>query len=188
MPRDDLFTHIHKALRKGLFDVTVRAGATDWDDPVDVAALRAQWRPLRTLLDGHTAHEDTHVFRVLDGHDTTVLDAVEADHERLDAALAALDVAMERAVTVPDPVTGLEAYRRLALFVAAYLPHIHAEETTVMASIWAQCTDEEIAVARAGLMAEISPQDRALSLELMLGAVDPATRRALEGAVAAAAG
>ena len=30
LTRDDLFTTIHKALRKGLFDVTVRAGATDW--------------------------------------------------------------------------------------------------------------------------------------------------------------
>ena len=28
--RDDLFTHIHKALRLALFDVTARAGRTDW--------------------------------------------------------------------------------------------------------------------------------------------------------------
>ena len=30
LSRVDLFTDIHKALRKGLFDLSAQAGATDW--------------------------------------------------------------------------------------------------------------------------------------------------------------
>ena len=63
--RDDLFTHIHKGLRLGLFELTISAGATDWTDPSEVAALEAQWRPLLNFLHSHTRHEDDHILRVL---------------------------------------------------------------------------------------------------------------------------
>ena len=179
MSRDDLFTTIHKGLRMGLFDLTVQAGRTDWDDPLAVAELHDRWRALRSLLDGHSHHEDHHIFRLLDAHDATALVAVEADHVALDLQLSDLDTCMDTAFTTPGPALGLEAYRTLSLFVAAYLVHIHREETSVMASIWRQCTDEEIAAARAGFMAEITPDHLALSLELMLDAAEPATRAVL---------
>jgi hypothetical protein len=187
MARDDLFTPIHKALRKGLFDVSIQTGSTDWTDPADVERLAACWRPLRQLLHSHAHHEDHHIFRVLDAHDDSVLAEVEADHDALDRQLADLDASLEAAFAAPEPLAGLDVYRQLALFVAAYLPHIHREETEVMASIWRQCTDEEIAAARAGFMAEITPEDRTLTLELMLPAVDPATRAAIVGGVVATA-
>lgn len=187
MSRDDLFTTIHKGLRKGLFDLTVQAGRTDWDDPLAVAELHDRWRALRSLLDGHSHHEDHHIFRLLDTHDATALVAVEADHVDLDRQLADLDALMDAAFTTPGPAMGLEAYRSLSVFVAAYLVHIHREETEVMESIWRQCTDEEIAVARAGFMAEITPDHLALSLELMLDAAEPTTRAALLARVPTAA-
>jgi hypothetical protein len=74
---------------------------------------------------------------------------------------------------------GLELYRDLARFTAAYLTHMHDEETRVMGRIWACCTDEEIAGARQRLMAGMSPQVQALSLEYTLPALDGPTRMAL---------
>jgi hypothetical protein len=71
--------------------------------------------------------------------------------------------------------------------VAAYLPHLHDEETTVMNRIWATCTDDELAATRAAFMAEITPEERALSMELMLPALDPVTRDELVKRIASMA-
>lgn len=186
MSRDDLFTSIHKGLRKGLFDLTVQAGRADWNDPGEVADLSRRWHAIRSLLDGHSEHEDRHIFRLLDAHDATALIPVEADHVALARRLAELDTCFDAAFATPGPALGLDAYRALALFVAAYLSHIHREETAVMRSIWQQCSDDEIAGARAGFMADITPDHMALSRELMLEAVEPATRTALMARTAAA--
>ena len=76
--------------------------------------------------------------------------------------------------------SGLDLYRDLARFVAAYLTHMHDEETRVMGRIWACCTDEEIAGARQRFMADMSPQVQVLSVEYILPALDGPTRKALE--------
>jgi hypothetical protein len=82
---------------------------------------------------------------------------------------------------------GLDLYRDLARFVAAYLMHMHDEETRVMGCIWACCTDEEIASAWQRFMAGMSPQVQVLSLEYTLPALDGPTRMALEARLKAPA-
>ena len=148
--RDDLFTYIHKGLRLGLFDITVQAGRTDWADPAQVTDLGEHWHGLLTLLRAHGDHEDRHILRLLDSHDPFATEPTADQH------------------------------RDLARFVAAYLTHMHDEETRVMGRIWACCTDEEIAGARQRFMADMSPQVRALSIEYILPALDGPTRMALE--------
>ncbi|MQY07451.1 hemerythrin domain-containing protein [Actinomadura macrotermitis] len=177
MERDDLFTLIHKALRRGLFLVTMRAGATDWTDPEQVAGLQAEWRPLLALLRVHTEHEDEHILRVLDPYEHAATDVIADQHRDLDDLLEHLAESFDKAPG--DPAAGLDLYRDLARFVAAYLPHLHEEETGVMPRIWAHCTDAEIAAARAAFMAATPPGVQATTLELVLPAVDPATRAAL---------
>ena len=184
MTRDDLFTTIHKALRKGLFDVTIRAGATDWSDPTDVIAFRSQWRPLLDLLRSHSRHEDTHVLPLLTGQDPGVTAATAEQHDDLEGLLDYLAERIDAACLAHDPALGLEVYRELARYVAGYLTHLHFEETEVMPQIWASCTDDEIAVARAGLLAEITPDERAFTMRLLMPAIDPLTRAALQPAIA----
>ena len=187
MPRDDLFTHIHKALRKGLFDLTVLTGSTDWTAPDEVGALEARWRPFLALLRSHSGHEDRHIFRVLDPHDPGATLAVGEQHQDLDDLLDHVAGEFDAAFAAPTPAAGLEVYRDLARFVAAYLPHLHEEETVVMARIWETCTDEEIAATRAAFMAELTPEETALSMELMLPALDRTTRTGLIGNLAGSA-
>lgn len=182
MPRDDLFTHIHKALRLGLFDITKMAGATDWTDTDDVRRLAQRWRPLLDLLRSHARHEDDHIFRLLDGRDQGLLDVVGEQHDDLDDLLEHVAATFDAAVAAPDPVAGLDLYRDLARYVAAYLPHLHEEETVVMPRIWQVCTDDEIAATRAAFMAEITPDEQATTMDLMLPALDPVTREALTAA------
>ena len=177
--RDDLFTHIHRALRKGLFDVTVAAGATDWTDPADRTRLAERWRPLAALLRSHTRHEDDHILRLLDAHDARPAAVAAEQHHDLDDLLDELDATVEAAVASGTAAAGLTASRDLARFVAAYLPHLHQEETQVMPAIWAACTDDEIAAARMAFMAEIAPEEMAYTIDLMLPALDPLTRSEL---------
>jgi hypothetical protein len=181
MTRDDLFTTIHKALRKGLFDVTVRAGATDWTDPVDVAAFRAQWQPLLDLLRSHAGHVDMYLMPLVEQRSAAVTAAIDEQHDDLDGLLDDLAERVAAACTAPDVGTGLEIYRDLARYVSSYLTHLHYEETVVMPAIWAACSDDEIAAARASLMADITPEERAYTMQLLLGSVDRRTRMALSG-------
>ncbi len=182
MTRDDLFTTIHKALRKGLFDVIVRAGATDWSDDPDVTDFHAQWMPLLELLRSHSRHEDTHIMPLLNGRGPAVTAAMAEQHDDLDGLLEELADRVESACRAHDPAAGLMVYRDLARYAAGYLAHLHYEETEVMPQIWAGCTDEQIAAARAGLMADITPKERGFTLQLLLPAVDPPTRVQMETA------
>ena len=186
--RDDLFTIIHKGLRLGLFDITVQAGRTDWADPAQVAELGERWHGLHTLLRAHGDHEDQHILRLLDPYDPLATEPTAEQHRDLDDLLDDLAERFETVLAAPGMASGLELYRYLARFVAAYLTHMHDEETRVMGRIWACCTDEEIAGARQRFMAGMSPQVQALSIEYTLPALDGPTRTALEARLQAAAG
>jgi hemerythrin-like domain-containing protein len=183
--RDDLFTSIHKALRFALFDITARAGSTDWGDADEVKAVRGKWLPLLDLLRVHTAHEERHIFRLLDEADPLFAGRVEEQHGDIDDLLDDLEGQFD-AVT-EDPARGLRLYRDLSRFVASYLPHLHDEETMVMARIWECCSDEEIGAARQGFMSETSPSQLATTVEYMLPALDKVGRRELVQGLAAGA-
>ena len=185
--RDDLFTSIHKGLRLGLFDITVQAGRTDWADPAQVTELGERWQGLLTLLRAHGDHEDQHILRLLDPHDPLAAEPTAEQHRDLDDLLDDLAERFETVLAAPSVASGLDLYRDLARFVAAYLTHMHDEETRVMGRIWACCTDEEIAGARQRFMAGMSPQVQALSIENTLPALDRPTRMALEASLKAAA-
>lgn len=177
--RDDLFTYIHKGLRLALFDLTVQAGRTDWADPAQVTGLGERWHGLLKLLREHGSHEDQHILRLLDPHDPVATEPTADQHRDLDDLLDDLAERFEKALAAPDAAAGLGLYRDLARFVAAYLTHMHDEETRVMARIWQCCTEEEIAGARQRFMADTSPQAQALSIEYMLPALDRPTRQML---------
>ena len=185
--RDDLFTSIHKGLRLGLFDITVQAGRTDWADPAQVTERGERWEGLLTLLRAHGEHEDQHILRLLDPYDPLATESTAEQHRDLDDLLDDLAERFGTVLAAPGMASGLELYRDLARFVAAYLTHMHDEETRVMGRIWACCTDEEIAGARQRFMAGMSPQVQALSLEYTLPALDGPTRVALEARLEAAA-
>ena len=185
--RDDLFTHIHKALRSGLFEITTRTGSTNWADPGEVSALHQRWLRLADLLRAHTAHEDHHILRLLDRTDAACTEPVGDQHRDLDDLLDDLAERFSAITSNPDPASGLDLYRDLARFVAGYLPHLHDEETRVMARIWACCSDEEIEAARQGFMAETTPAQLATTVEYMLPALDAVTRMQLVTGLAATA-
>jgi Hemerythrin HHE cation binding domain len=184
--RDDLFTSIHKGLRLGLFGITVQAGRTDWADPAQVTELGERWDDLLTLLRAHGDHEDQHILRLLDSRDPFAAEPTAEQHRDLDDLLDDLAERFETVLAAPRMASGLDLYRDLARFVAAYLTHMHDEETRVMGRIWACCTDQEIVGARQRFMAGMSPRVQALSIEYTLPALEGPARMALVARLASA--
>jgi hypothetical protein len=184
--RDDLFTHIHKGLRLGLFEFTINVGRTDWTDLAAVAEIGEQWWPLLDLLRAHTQHEEGHIFRLLDAYDPIAVEPATDQHHDLDDLLDHLADRFDYGLAEPDAAAGLMLYRDLTRFVASYLPHLYDEETRLMARIWECCSDEEIATTRAAFMADMTPEVQGVSLRYLLPAIDQPTRRVLAAGLAGA--
>ena len=176
--RVDLFTDIHKALRKGLFDLTVQAGATDWDEPDAVEALAAAWELLVELLRCHTVHENDHIFRLLHGTANAAA-APEDDHRDLDDLLDDLDERFTALRADASAPAALDWYRDLNRYIAATLEHLHVEETVVLPALWAVRSDEELNDCRAEFLAVTPPSVMETTVQLLRGALPPAVQRAM---------
>ena len=183
-PRDDLFTFIHKGLRRELFGVTTEAAALDWADEAEVRSFVAQWQALVELLHLHSQHEDRHFFALAETKAPGATAPLSEQHEVLGRALDAVNEGVESAVKGVDAGT---VHRRIALFTGSYMPHLDTEERQVMPLLWATCSDAELAETRAAFMAETPPEMAALSMRLMLPAADPAERAGIVGRVRATA-
>ncbi|HEY7071902.1 MAG TPA: hemerythrin domain-containing protein [Acidimicrobiales bacterium] len=177
MERDDLYTLIHKVLRKGLFDLCVRAGTTDYGDPAAVKELDAAWHRFDLFLRSHSAHERDLIHPALGALDPGGTEVVDAEHDRVhelldrvEAQLAA--IAAEQDATVARR-RGLELYRALNRLAGTALPHFDAEETELMPRLWALLSDAQIAAIRGAIMGSIRPEEAAYTVELAAGALNP---------------
>lgn len=176
--RVDLFTHIHKGIRKGLFNLGEQAGATDWTDPVEADRLAARWGAVRDVLISHTEHEDRYIFRLLDG-DEGAATLPDDEHRDLDDLLADLDERFDALRTGATADDGLEWYRDLNRYIATMLQHLHIEETVVMPALWRVASDEELLRCRAEFLADTPESVMATTGELLAGSLDRRTQQAL---------
>lgn len=135
MPRIDLYSLPHKALRLAVAHGGTVLSATDPDRlPDDLLVVRSVLAELRS----HAAHEDEFIHPLL----ARLVPGVEADlaaqHVELDAALDDLDRRLDAPVT-PEGITDLfRAYQRMA---ARNLLHLDHEETVAMPALWAKAPD-----------------------------------------------
>jgi Hemerythrin HHE cation binding domain len=132
-PRDDLFTLIHKALRREMFGVTTEAAALDWADEARVRPFVDRWQALVGLLHLHARHENRHFFTLAEKKAPGATAPLYEQHEVLDRGLDEVNDAVESAVKGVD---ARFVYRRIALYTGAYLPHLDTEERQVMPLLW----------------------------------------------------
>lgn len=178
-PRVDLFTDIHKALRKGLFDMSIAAGATDWTTTESVAPLASRWAALADLLRAHTDHENRYIFRLLD--DTSAAaDLPEDGHRELDDLLDDLSDQFAVLTADPDPIAGLTWYRNLNRYVAMTLEHLHVEETTVSPALWSARTDSELEECRREFLAATPADVLHTTSALFRSALPPGVQEAMQ--------
>ena len=73
----------------------------------------------------------------------------------------------------------LRLYRRLGVFVAENLEHMHVEETANNAVLWATHTDEELVEIQHAIVASVSPAMMAAFLRWAVPAMTPVERAGL---------
>ena len=77
------------------------------------------------------------------------------------------------------PADALAFYRRLALFVAENLEHMHYEETHNQAALWAVYSDEELIAIEQAIVASLPPAVMGRMLHWLLPANPHAERVAM---------
>ncbi|MGW9450267.1 hemerythrin domain-containing protein [Streptomyces sp. NPDC055632] len=192
MPRTDLYRNVHMGQRARMFALAVELGAADLDRAGAATAYAERCLALTSELREHADHEDAFIHPLLRERAPAAADALDAEHLRLDAAFVALDAGARAlpgtpADDLPEARHGL--YLALNEVIAAYLAHLHAEETVAMPALWEHATEDELEAVFASFRASRTAAEGLADLRAMLPALPAPTRAAIvRGAVAATPG
>jgi hypothetical protein len=177
--RVDLYTTIHKGLRAFMTRTLEAVGNMDAADAEGVAQTVAQLRALLGLMRTHMHVENQFLHPALEARRPGAARRTAGEHAEHEHAFEELHgalLALERASAPARAGAAMLVYRRLALFVAENLAHMHFEETENNALLWAAYSDEELSRLHDALLAAVAPEERALALHWMLPALSPAER------------
>jgi hypothetical protein len=175
-PRLDIYASIHRALRLFMTDTLARLGALDVDDARERAEVLDQLGSLLELCTKHLLAENRHVHPAIEAIEPGATRDIGEEHAQHQLAIAALQAESTALRVAPDAALALRLYRRLALFVAENFEHMHLEETMHNPLLWAGYDDAAIAAIEQRIVAQTSPQQRALVLRWMAPALPPAER------------
>lgn len=182
-PRVDLYGVIHKALRAMLADSLVAVGRMDSADAADRTAIAVRVGTLLDCCASHLAHENLWVHPAIEARAPGASARIAHEHDDHGQAIAALRRTLDHLAQATEPVaaaaTAQALYRQLALFMADNLVHMHGEETTHNALLWARYTDAELLDLHAALVGSIPPDEMMLTLRWMLPAMAPQERSAM---------
>ena len=172
--RVDLFTLVHKGIRRTLFDTLLALGRADLARDEDVAAARAAVARCFDFLREHAEHEDRHILPVLVRLAPGFAAALEAEHVALEKAAIDIESLFPRLAAAPAaqrPAMGRESFRRMTLLVADQLRHLEREEREGNATLWAYLPDAELAALRARIQSDIPAPRMAEWVELIAPAL-----------------
>jgi hypothetical protein len=187
-PRFDMYAGIHKALRSFMSETLVRVGRIDVTDPDDLHAALEQLETLLALCLSHIEHENEFVHTAIEARQPGGAARTGGDHqEHRDSidALRAEAAAMRGAAARLQPALALRLYHHLALFVAENFQHMHIEESTNNAALWAAYSDAELSEIHDRLAASISPPEFMQVARWMVPALNPMERAGLLGGIRA---
>ena len=180
--RFDIYGGVHKGLRSFMADTLVAVGRMDANDPADVAGTLAQVRGLLEFCREHLHAENQFLHPAMEARRPGSACDTAKDHDgHLDGfeQLETDVLAIERAKNGAGADAALRLYRRLALFVAENLEHMHVEETANNAVLWATHNDEELVEIHQAIVASVSPAMMAVFLRWAVPAMTPAERAGL---------
>lgn len=180
--RFDIYAGVHKGLRSFMAEALVATGRMDPYDPADLAATLAQVRGLLEFCREHLHAENQFLHSAMQARRPGSACDTAKDHDgHLDAfeQLETDMLAVERAKNGAGADAALRLYRHLALFVGENLEHMHVEETTNNAVLWATYSDEELVEIHQAIVASVSPAMMAVFLRWAVPAMTPAERAGL---------
>jgi hypothetical protein len=170
MTGPDIFTNVHKGIRRALFEACVALGRAG-DDPQRSMAARELLREVLHFVAHHGENEDLLLIPLLDRRAPAVAERMRSGHLRVNQSLEALTAGVETAAIA-------SLYPRVCEFVSLYLEHMREEEEELEVEIRAALTLEELAGFGRGSVERTAPADQRMMLGWMLPAM---TRADAEG-------
>lgn len=158
--RLDVFTPIHKGLRRQLFETAIALGRTDFASPAETTAAEKLVTDCLTYLREHAEHEDRHVVPEIARLAPELAATLVEEHPELERAAIAVDSLWPRfAALGPDEriAMGAELGRRFQALVAMQLRHMDREEREVNAVLWAHLDDRDIGALSRRIVVSIPP-------------------------------
>jgi len=159
-PRHDMFTPIHKGLRRTMFETAMRLGRTDYGSLEDVAAAQRELVTCMTYLREHAEHEDRHVIPRLAEIAPELAAELEAAHPQLEHAALDIECMGQRLAALPPAereALGGELLRRFHGLIADQIRHMEREERQANAAFWAAMDDGEMAGISRTIVSTIEP-------------------------------
>lgn len=158
--RLDVFTPIHKGLRRQLFETAIALGRTDFASAVETEAAQKLATDCLTYLREHAEHEDRHVVPEIARLAPELAATLAQEHPELERAAIAIDSLWPRFAPLgPEERTamGAELARRFQAMVALQLRHMDREEREVNAVFWAHLDDRDLGALTRRIVASIPP-------------------------------
>lgn len=177
--RYDIYRLIHKGMRAFLTDTLLTIGRMDVASP-DLQHGLGKLNGLLNFCMSHLEHENEFIHPAMNARQPGSADNMYEHHDhhiQLIRELLNLSQELEQGSPTDKEQVAAKLYRKLALFVADNLAHMHEEETENNAVLWQHYSDAEIQAIEQALVASISPQQNAEVMYWMLPAINHGERQ-----------
>ena len=180
--RFDIYRLIHKGLRAYLTDTLLAIGRMDCSASADLHAGLTQLHGLLDFCESHQQHEYEVSHPAMERcQPGSAADMSEHHQQHVDmiAELRGAAQQLRASAAAERELLSAQLYRKLALFVADNLAHMHEEETRNNGVLWNCYSDAEIQEIHDAIVSSLPPQENAVAMEWMLAALNHQERHAL---------
>jgi hypothetical protein len=161
MTAPDIFTNVHRGIRKALFQACEALGCASDDD---AQSARERLREALRFVDHHGENEDLLLLPLLSRAAPNIQRQMQAAHAQVGRALTALQAALDEA-----PAHAL--YLKACEFTSLYLAHMREEEVELEGPIRKALTAPELEEFGRQAVARTAPADQRMMLAFMLPAM-----------------
>ncbi len=170
MPRFDLFTSIHKALRAMIYETGGALQTADFADKRSAQGAVDALKPVLGQMQHHHDLEEEHVFPKVRPFEEEMIDELQAQHERVERLLGIAAVAADEtssAVSAARAGAGVDLNRRYNELTALFLEHLAHEEATLLPATWKHFDDAQLVAIQGAIIAAQQPEHLMQSLQWM---------------------
>ena len=182
--RFDLYTEVHKGIRRELCSWVGRLGRLNAENGSEVKQARTDFSVLSSLLASHAKHEERWVHPYLEKCAPDMVLELESEHAAADMLFDSAAEAFDSLVDYDGEAPwGLQQdlYRKFSNFTGQYLSHLAREENESMPVLQENHSDEELQALSAQLLGSIAPEEMAKFLTVMIPAMNLKERAKMLG-------
>lgn len=177
--RPDIYSKVHKGLRKAFFDLSYTAGNTDFHNDESIISLAKQFNEVIKFLEEHGRNEDLYQLPLLEKKFPGSTKQDEHEHRLIEKKLKILKRSFNNLIAATNgdrKLKGEVFYHLFNEFISDYLNHMREEEIETAKLFYDHCSDDEINAAVKNIVNNTSPQDMMMMLRYMIPAINHTER------------